>query len=188
MDEKRKVIAENILLDNQLSSLKYELENFKKDSEIDIKSELNSLFQLKSEEFSQNNHKLIIDKMKIKIIELEDLIAQQSSLMDPFKISELEKIISELSIEVAEKNNLIEQLKFKIQDILKKPNFLFDERQGIYSLTQAMREKDILILDLKKALRDIKENNYKSELIRNERIKDIHSDDIYGKLHKNKYF
>jgi len=186
VDEKRKVISENILLDNELTSIKYELEKLKRENEYEnlnnLKSHTNSLIEIKSEEYHQTKNKLFICNLKMKIEELEDLIAQQTSMMDPLKIAELEKTIYEDCIQLAEKNNYIEQLKSKIQEILKKPNFMFDEHQAIDSLTQAMREKDVLILDLKKAVRDFKEKNYRSELLRNERNQYNNLKDKYGNI------
>jgi hypothetical protein len=186
VDEKRKAITENILLDNELTSIKYELEKLKKENENEnlnnLKSHTNSLIDIKSEEYHQSKNKLLICNLKMKIEELEDLIAQQTSMMDPLKIAELEKTISEDCILLAGKNNYIEQLKSKIQEILKKPNFIFDENQAVHSLTQAMREKDVLILDLKKALRDFKENNYRSDLISNERNQYNNLKDKYGNI------
>ncbi len=173
MDEKRKIIAENLILDNQLSSLRYELDKAREDNENldDFIFKSKSVNEILSGESRQINDKALINKMKFKIEELEDLIAQQSSMMDPVKIAELEKTITENHKEFADKNNLIEQLKAKIQEILKRPNYIFDEKQAVYSLTQAMREKDVLILDLKKAIRDGKENNFTSKINREESSK-----------------
>lgn len=175
MDEKRKVIAENILLDNQLTSLKYQYENLKRDYEKlnDYKSQLKSKTDIQSQDLSKTGDKSLIHSLRMKIEELEDLISQQSFVLDPSKLADLEKTISEDNKELAEKDNIINQLKSNIQEILKRPNFIFDEKQAIYSLTQALREKDVLILDLKKALRDIKEKNYTSEIITKEITKGI---------------
>lgn len=172
MDEKRKVIAENLILDNQLSSLKYELEKARDNEKLnDFKFQLNSVNDIYSEASPQINNIGLLNNMKLKIEELEDLIAQQSSINDPLMIADMEKTILEDNKEIGEKNILIEQLKSKIQEILKRPNYIFDEKQAVYSLTQAMREKDVLILDLKKTFRDMKENIYRREINREEKIK-----------------
>jgi len=166
VSERRKVLEDNLVLDNHVNLLKFELENLKKDNEKNNELKMNNLnnFNEKVLQDKISNNSLI-NNLKIRIEELEDLLAQQSSVMDPFKIAELEILIEEDNKEIAKKNQHIEILRSKIKEILAKPNYIFDEKQAVLSLSQAMREKDVLILDLKKALRDLKENifNNKSE-------------------------
>ncbi len=160
------MLEDNLVLDNHVNLLKFELENLKKDNEKNNELKMNNLnnFNEKVLQDKISNNSLI-NNLKIRIEELEDLLAQQSSVMDPFKIAELEILIEEDNKEIAKKNQHIEILRSKIKEILAKPNYIFDEKQAVLSLSQAMREKDVLILDLKKALRDLKENifNNKSE-------------------------
>ena len=164
MEERRKLTEDNIILDNKLSIMKFEYEKVKEDNfqlnemfnkdlnNVNVLSSMNSNFNY------QNN----TNSMKLKIEELEDRIAQQNSIMDPFKITDLENIVSDCNKEISNKNAFIESLNIKIKDILGKPNFIFDEKQACFALSQASKEKDVLILDLKKALRDMKEREYKN--------------------------
>lgn len=185
MEEKKKVIEENLMLLNQTNCLKFELEKMEKEKSknYDIK-----LFNKKEFEFGESinvNSTKIINNLKLKIEELEDLVSQQSFIMDPHRISELESIIEEDNKEIAKKNNQVEILNSKIKEILNKPNFIFDEKQAVYSLSQAMREKDVLILDLKKALRDIKEK-YKLKVNREENFERSYSKYDQSKKNYNK--
>jgi hypothetical protein len=164
VEERRKLTEDNINLDNKISILKYEYEKVKEDNlqlnemfnkdlnNVNVLSSMNSNFNY------QNN----TNSLKLKIEELEDRIAQQNSIMDPFKISDLENIITETNLEISNKNLIVESLNLKIKDILAKPNYIFDEKQACFALSQASKEKDVLILDLKKALRDMKEREYKN--------------------------
>ena len=160
VEEKRKITDENIKLENKYNLLNFENEKLKEEiSKINLyfDSEKNNYNSAGSMSSINNLQKKII-KMKLKIEELEDIIAQQNSIMDPFKFSDLEFIISENNKIISEKNTQIENLTGKIKEILNKPNFIFDEKQACFSMSQAMREKDVLILDLKKAIRNMLEN------------------------------
>ncbi len=96
--------------------------------------------------------------MKNKIEELEDMLSQYKNNCSPNKIVELEEALGAQYEKLSEKDKLIESLQVKLKEYLKKNNVVFDEKQAVVSLTKALREKDIMIINLKaqvKEMRDI---------------------------------
>lgn len=96
--------------------------------------------------------------MKSKIEELEDLLSQYKNNCSPNKIIELEEALNAQYEKLSEKDKLIENLQIKLKEYLKKNNIVFDEKQVVISLTKALRDKDIMIINLKgqiKEMRDI---------------------------------
>lgn len=173
MDERRKINEENLKLRNQLNALSFDFDRLKQENsqikeflKIDDKNIENHFMNVAVSQSNNFNSNINISfyEMRMKIEELEDLVSQQNSVMDPFKIADLEQVIADTNREISNKDAQIEILNNKIKDILSKPNYIFDEKQACFSLSQAMREKDVLILDLKKALRDIRELDYKTKM------------------------
>lgn len=70
---------------------------------------------------------------------------------------ELEESLGKHYEKLIEKDQIIEGLQIKLKEYLKKNNVIFDEKQAVYSLTKALREKDIIILNLKTQIKDMKD-------------------------------
>lgn len=157
MDEKRKLIEENNNLINQVNELTFEIEKLKQDYK-----NLSSCFEVNvpynnSFNTSNNMNTVNVKQLKQKIEELEDLITQQKNTNSPHRTVELEENIMSFNNKLQEKEKINEQLVQKLKEYLKKSKNLFDEKQAVYSLTMALREKDIIILNLKNSLKDCKD-------------------------------
>ena len=124
---------------------------------------------------SEFNPKLL----KIKIEELEDILTQYKNTNSPNIIIELEETIITLNSRLTDKDRQIEQISNKLKEYLKRTGIIFDERQAINSLSQVMREKDIMIINLKNQMRDLRDfEKVKSNEIDNlSRIVDKHAVD-----------
>ena len=157
MEEKRKLIEENNTLINQINETTFEIEKLKQDyktlsSCFEVNSHYNNSFNT-----THGGNSINVKQLKQKIEELEDLITQQKNTNSPHRTVELEENIMSINNKLQEKEKINEQLVQKLKDYLKKTKGLFDEKQAVYSLTMALREKDIIILNLKNNLKDCKD-------------------------------
>ncbi len=95
--------------------------------------------------------------LKNKIEELEDLLSQYKNNCSPNKIVELEEALGAQYEKLNEKDKLIDSLQVKLKEYLKKNNVVFDEKQAVVSLTKALREKDIMIINLKAQIKEMRD-------------------------------
>ena len=156
MDEKRKLIEENNTLINQVNELTFDIEKIKQDyktlsSCFDMGNNYNNSFNNTT---NPNINNVNVKQLKQKIEELEDLITQQKNTNSPHRTIELEENIMSFNNKLLEKEKINEQLVGKLKDYIKKSKNLFDEKQAVYSLTMALREKDIQLLNLKNSLKE----------------------------------
>jgi pSer/pThr/pTyr-binding forkhead associated (FHA) protein len=153
MEEKRKLMKENSLMEERIHILNFENEK--------LKAEIN-LVQADKNTISNNQHpysnfESINKQLKMKIEELEDLVTQFKMTNSPNKIAELEQQIISSNEKICEKEKKIESLMIKFKEFSKKTNMVFDEREIVTSLSNALKERDLIIISLKNQLRDIKE-------------------------------
>jgi hypothetical protein len=165
VEEKRKLIEDNTLLDSKIEVLNFENEKLKQDIKnlASYFEQPSTMLNSFSSNFNYNNNnpnqnQISIRHMKVKIEELEDLITQYKNSNSPNKIVELEEMILNLNENLMTKNKVIDDLNLKMKNYIKQSNMLFDERQAIISLSLALREKEVMILNLKNNVRDMKDN------------------------------
>ncbi len=158
MEEKRKLIEENNTLVNQVNEMSFEIEKLKQDYKtLSSCFEINSPYNSFNSSQNPNMNNVNVKQLKQKIEELEDLLTQQKNTNSPHKTVELEENILSMNNKLQEKEKINEQLVQKLKDYLKKTKGLFDEKTAVHSLTMALREKDIIILNLKNSLKDCKD-------------------------------
>jgi len=151
---------DNTLLNNRCGDLSFEIEKLKQENR-----NYNMYFDVTSpgHSFSSNNNpnniNINVKLLKAKIEELEDLLSQYKNNCSPHKIAELEESLNSQYEKLNEKDKIIENLQGKLRDYLKKNNNIFDEKQAVYSVTKALRERDIMIINLKTQIRDMRDND-----------------------------
>jgi hypothetical protein len=94
-------------------------------------------------------------RFKAKIEELEDLLTQFKIKSQPQKIIELEELILSLKERLNEREAMVSDLTQKLKDAVNKSTYIFDEKQAIGSLSTAMKEKDMIIFNLKNELKTV---------------------------------
>ena len=111
------------------------------------------------------NGNINLKYLKNKIEELEDLLSQYKNNCSPQKLIELEDSLISQYDKIIVKDKLIETLQIKLKEYLNKNHVIFDEKQAVYSLTQALREKDIMIINLKMQIREMRDTGVKASNI-----------------------
>jgi hypothetical protein len=96
-----------------------------------------------------------VKQYKIRIEEMEDLLTQFKIKSQPHKLIELEELVVSLREKLNEKEKIVGELSQKLKDAINKSTYIFDERQAISSLSTAMKEKDMIIYNLKNELKSV---------------------------------
>jgi hypothetical protein len=86
---------------------------------------------------------------------MEDLLTQFKIKSQPHKLIELEDLVVSLREKLLEKEGVVSELAQKLKDAVNKSTYIFDERQAISSLSTAMKEKDMIIFNLKNELKSV---------------------------------
>ena len=150
--EKANLLKENSTLNKKITDLSFENEKLK--DEI-LKNEL---------KLSNNDNKELLNK----IDELEDLIRKYKETYSAEKIIDYESMIVRMDLQIKEKENLINEYKSKLDNVMKNQNFLnFDDREIVNSVSQALKEKDNVIKNLKDKLIDISSGNVNDPFAKN---------------------
>lgn len=150
--EKANLLKENSTLNKKMTDLSFENEKLK--DEI-LKNEL---------KLRNNDNKELLNK----IDELEDLIRKYKETYSAEKIIDYESMIVRMDLQIKEKDNLINEYKSKLDNIMKNQNFLnFDDREIVNSVSQALKDKDNVIKNLKDKLIDISSGNINDPLLKN---------------------
>jgi hypothetical protein len=167
MEENKRLIEDNMAIENKLETMN--LENKKLRAE---NKNLLSYFELsdydpsKENKLSETNQlfnfNLNVKLLFLKIEELEDIIAQYKNTNSPVRIVEIEESFLDLNLRISEKEAHIERLNRKLNEYLKKNNLLFDESEAINSISKALSEKDIAIVNLRNQLKEVNFSNTKS--------------------------
>ena len=149
MEEKNKLLEDNEILENRNQMLNFENEKLKQEIKT-YNGYLDSINLQNS--FSSNMTFNNAKQLKLRIDELEDLIAQFQNTNSPNKQVELEELIISLKEKLIEKEKMINILNSKLKESIKKSGHSFDERQAIASLSLVIKERDTIILNLKNEL------------------------------------
>lgn len=138
--EKPRLINDNAMLNKRVIDLQYQNEK--------LKDEICKT----SVKISQmgNPNELIA-----KIEELQDIIIQLKEINPPESKIDYENCIRKYSIQIDNKDKLIQELKEKLDKAMNSSNVFFDEREIINSVSQALRDKDELISKLKNQIIDV---------------------------------
>ncbi len=132
MEEKRKLIEENSILESRNQLLSFENEK--------LKAEMKSI-----QEYMDTN----TNTLKIRIEELEDLVTQYRNMNSPSTQIELEELVTSLKHKVSEKDNALQQMSIKMKEYIKKNATSFNESEAIAKLSFALKERDVIIMKLR---------------------------------------
>jgi predicted RNase H-like nuclease (RuvC/YqgF family) len=77
----------------------------------------------------------------------------------PQKILELENLIISMKDRLGDREATVHELSGKLKEAVNKSTYIFDERQAISSLSTAMKEKDMIIFNLKNELKSVIHEN-----------------------------
>lgn len=167
MEERRKENVMKLELNDELNCLSLEKEALIKHINY-LEKTINNLCEDKS-----------IKKMKERIDELEDLLIQQNNTVSPSKITNLEECIISLENKKTLAEEQLKLMSFKLKEYMDKGNLIiFDEKSTIINLSKALREKDSLILSLKKQVNEMFHNKDKFKGMFNDNNININSNNL----------
>ncbi len=166
MEENRRLIEDNIVIENKLELRNLEYENLKAENKnllsyFEISDQNSSSENKLSETNQQLNFNLNVKMLFLRIEELEDIIAQYRNINSPVRIVEIEESFLDLNLRIEEKQAQIERLNNKLNEYLKQNNKIFDESEAIHSISKALNEKDIIIVSLRNQI--IENNIFKNK-------------------------
>lgn len=144
LEEKNKLLKDNTVINKK--NVELSLENEKLKDEI-----LQNEIKLKNKD---------VGELKAKIEELEDMVTKYKEAYNPSKILDYEDMVVRMDLQIKEKDKIIEEYKFKFDNVMKNQNFLnFDDRQVVSSVSEVLKEKDKVIKNLKDKIIDYSSGN-----------------------------